>query len=374
MTKLKIGITGQQGFIGQYLYNVLGLFPDEFERVDFHRGFFDDVSRLVNFVGNCDVIVHLAALNRHNDLDIIYQTNIELVRKLVDAFLTSGKNPHVIFSSSSQEERDNLYGLSKKEGRELLANWAIKSGALFTGMIIPNVFGPFGNPYYNSFIATFCHQLILGEVPKIEVDGQVKLIYIAELVNVFLNEIRSKSGKDQLDVPHTAEYKVTEILGMLKSYKVQYLEGGVIPSLSNHFEINLFNTFRSFINIEKHYPVKYVERTDSRGSFIEIIRLNTGGQVSFSETLPGMTRGNHFHTRKIERFAVINGEAVIQLRKIGTSETIDLFLSGDSPAYVDIPIWYTHNIKNIGNNTLFTIFWINEFYNPEDSDTYFEIV
>jgi UDP-2-acetamido-2,6-beta-L-arabino-hexul-4-ose reductase len=117
-----------------------------------------------------------------------------------------------------------------------------------------------------------------------------------------------------------------------------------------------------------------MQHTDDRGSFVEIIRLEVGGQVSFSTTKPNITRGNHFHTRKIERFAVIKGKALIQLRKIGTDEVLNFELNGDEPAYVDMPIWYTHNIKNIGDDVLYTNFWINEFFNPNDADTYFEEV
>lgn len=374
MLKQRVGITGQKGFIGQALFNTLGLFPNEFERVQFEREFFEDQAKLEKFVSKCDVIVHLAAINRHHEPEIIYETNISLVQKLINALEKSKSTAHVLFSSSSQEERDNLYGRSKKEGRELLSNWASKSEALFTGMIIPNVFGPFGNPYYNSFIATFSHQLTHGEQPKIDVDGQVKLIYVHELIDVFLQEIRSKTGKTLLNIPHTSEHKVSEILEILERYKVQYFENGIIPELNSPFEVNLFNTFRSYINHKSHFPVKYLKNTDPRGSFVEIIRLNVGGQVSFSTTVPGITRGNHYHTRKIERFSVIRGKALIQLRKIGTSEVLDFYLDGNEPAYVDIPIWFTHNIKNIGEEELYTNFWINEFYDANDPDTYFEIV
>jgi UDP-2-acetamido-2,6-beta-L-arabino-hexul-4-ose reductase len=374
MLKQRVGITGQQGFIGQALFNTLGLYPGEFELVQFEREFFEDQAKLKKFVSECDVIVHLAAMNRHHDPEVIYETNISLVQKLINALEKSKSKAHLLFSSSSQEERDNLYGRSKREGRELLSNWAIKSEALFTGMIIPNVFGPFGNPYYNSFIATFSHQLTHGEQPKIDVDGQVKLIYLHELIDVFLQEIRSKTGKSLLNIPHSSEHKVSEILEILERYKVQYFENGIIPELNSPFEVNLFNTFRSYINHKYHFPVKYVKNTDPRGSFVEIIRLNVGGQVSFSTTVPGITRGNHYHTRKIERFSVIKGKALIQLRKIGTSEVLDFYLDGNEPSYVDMPIWYTHNIKNIGEEELYTNFWINEFYDANDPDTYFEIV
>lgn len=128
------------------------------------------------------------------------------------------------------------------------------------------------------------------------------------------------------------------------------------------------------MDIANYFPVKLTQHTDDRGSFVEIIRLEVGGQVSFSTTKPNITRGNHFHTRKIERFAVIKGKALIQLRKIGTDEVLNFELNGDEPAYVDMPIWYTHNIKNIGDDILYTNFWINEFFDPNDADTYFEEV
>ncbi|WP_222535567.1 polysaccharide biosynthesis C-terminal domain-containing protein [Pedobacter polysacchareus] len=371
---IKIGITGQNGFLGQHLYNTIGLFPEEFESIEWKREFFEDQTLLNDFVSKCDIIVHLAAMNRHDDLNVIYNVNTNLVRKLYDALITTKSKAHVLFSSSSQEERDNLYGRSKKEGRELLASWAKKFGGKFTGLVIPNVFGPFGQPFYNSFIATFSYQLTHNEVPTLEVDGDVKLIYVNDLVKIIISKIRIGTGDDIFLVPHTDQRKVSEILEFLKVYKNQYFDLGIIPELKCPFELNLFNTFRCYIDIKMHFPVKFTKHTDSRGAFVEVIRLNVGGQVSFSTTFPGITRGNHYHTRKIERFAVIKGKALIQLRKIGSSEVLNFYLDGTEPSYVDMPIWYTHNIKNIGNEELYTNFWINEFFDQNDSDTYFEAV
>jgi UDP-2-acetamido-2,6-beta-L-arabino-hexul-4-ose reductase len=267
--------------------------------------------------------------------------------------------------------------MSKKKGRILLAEWAEKNNGGFTGLVIPNVFGPFGNPFYNSVIATFSHQLNRNETPKIEIDAELKLIYISELVNVFIEKIRNYTQPEIIReylVSHTSNLSVTGILHHLVRYKFEYVEKGIIPALNSTFEINLFNTFRCYMDISNHFPVQYLQHTDNRGSFVELLRLNGGGQVSFSTTRPGITRGNHFHTRKIERFAVIKGNARIQLRRIGTPEVINLMLSGDKPAYVDMPVWYTHNITNTGTEELYTIFWINEFFNPEDPDTFIENV
>lgn len=369
---LRVGITGQSGFIGQYLYNTIGISPDKFFRVDFHRDFFEDEEKLLGFINRCDVVVHLAALNRHSDQKIIHNTNVDLVIKLSKALERSSTKPHVIFSSSSQEEKDNEYGRSKKEGRQILAKIASKNKFKFTGLVVPNVFGPFGNPNYNSFIATFCHQLTHGETPSIAFDDSIKLIYVGDLVEIIINQIVTQNKIECLGIKPTAEFKVSEVLSKLLYFKEQYFDQGIIPELKNIFDLNLFNTFRSYIEITDYFPVKYVTHSDFRGTFVELIRLGVGGQVSFSITGPGVTRGNHFHTRKIERFSVIKGEALIQLRKIGSTEVIEFTLNGDDPAYVDMPIWYTHNIKNIGNNELLTNFWINEFYNPEDPDTYLE--
>jgi UDP-2-acetamido-2,6-beta-L-arabino-hexul-4-ose reductase len=379
---LKVGITGQVGFVGSHLFNALGLFPEKYERVSFEDAFFQDDEKLKEFVSTCDTIVHLAAMNRHNDPEMIYQTNIRLVKQLIKACEATHSTPHILFSSSIQEERDNLYGKSKKEGRELLEQWALKNNAQFTGFVIPNVFGPFGHPYYNSVVATFCHQLTHNETPRIEVDGEIKLIYVGELVHYFIEKIRLHSvtrgntvkHSETVFIPHTSQIKVSTLIKKLTEYKEDYFENGMIPNLDDPFEQNLFNTFFCYIDHSTFFPFHLKLHTDNRGSFVETVKLNSGGQVSFSTTVPGITRGNHFHTRKAERFVVIKGKARIELRRIGTDEVLSFDLDGTHPSFVDMPIWYTHNITNIGEEDLFTIFWINEHYNAEYPDTFIQKV
>ncbi|MDP1623917.1 MAG: NAD-dependent epimerase/dehydratase family protein [Bacteroidales bacterium] len=377
----RIGITGQAGFMGTHLYNTLGLQPDKYERIPFEDAFFDDRKKLEEWVSACDVIIHLAAMNRHNDPNEIYHTNIRLVRLLIDAMEETKSTPHVLFASSTQEERDNQYGKSKKEGRSLLESWAEKNQGNFTGLIIPNVFGPFGNPYYNSVVATFCHQLTHDEQPLIDVDGELKLIYVAEVVQNFMEQIdkvhKNNQGEvviETIQLHHSAQARVSAILEILGSFRTGYFEKGEIPALATPFERNLFITFLCFIDHKSFFPYKLKLNTDQRGSFVETIRHQGGGQVSFSTTVPGITRGNHFHTRKAERFAVIKGRAVIELRRIGTREVLSFELDGDHPSFVDMPVWYTHNITNIGKDELYTIFWSNEQFDPDDPDTYFEKV
>ncbi len=376
---IKIGITGQAGFVGTHLYNMAGLYPEQIERIPFEDAFFEDWDRLNGFVRQCDVIIHLAAMNRYPDPQVLYETNLRLVQQLITAMETEKVTPYVLFSSSTQEEGDNEYGRSKREGRALLKEWAERNGASFTGMVVPNVYGPFGRPGYNSFIATFCHKLTHGEQPEVLVDSNVRLIYVGSLCEYIFEKIFRKAQHvepvvERTEIPHDFEKKVTDILALLENYKTLYFDQGIIPKLKDQNEVNLFNTFRCYIDLSGHFPVKLTQHADPRGIFVETIKLGVGGQVSFSTTVPGITRGNHFHTRKIERFTVIKGSARIQLRKIGTADILNFDLDGSEPAYIDMPVWYTHNITNTGNDELYTQFWINEWYNPKDGDTFFEKV
>jgi UDP-2-acetamido-2,6-beta-L-arabino-hexul-4-ose reductase len=371
---IKVGITGQAGFIGTHLCNFLSLKEKEINLVSFRDEIFNSEKELIQWTKKCDVIIHLAAINRHGDPQIVYDTNVELVKKLIDAIESSGTKPHIIFSSSTQEKLDNLYGKSKKEGRKLIEIWAKKTGSKFTGLIIPNVFGPFGIPFYNSVISTFSFQLTHEQKPEIIVDSDLKLIYIQELVEIIYDVIIQGIAKNPYPVEHTSVNKVSFILKLLESYKEQYYNNHIIPELKNSFEKNLFNTFRSYFDHKVYYPVLLEKHADERGIFTETVKTNIGGQFSFSSTKPGITRGNHFHIRKIERFIVIKGEALLKLRRIGTKEVLDYRLSGDKPSFVDMPVWYTHNITNIGKDELYTLFWINEFFDPADPDTFYKEV
>ena len=372
--KKKIGITGQNGFVGFHLYQQIKYTRQDFELVDFERSFFDDEIKLDHFVNQCDVIVHLAAVNRHESIEKLYDINVSLTQTIIESLNRTGAKPHIIIASSTQEEKDNLYGASKKAARKLFSNWANQTNCCFTGMIIPNVFGPFGKPFYNSVIATFCHQLTHEQTPKIDIDGQLNLIYVRDLVQQMIQRIDSNDNTHNFKVKEGLVQKVSEILKDLTNFKVTYLNNGEIPELNSKYHIQLFNTFRSFIDFKKYYPKYLIPHKDDRGAFVEIIRHGISGQTSYSTTVPEITRGNHFHTRKIERFAVIQGKALIKLRKIGTDEILNFELDGNKLSFVDMPVWYTHNIKNIGKVELLTVFWINEPFDPQDPDTYFEIV
>lgn len=361
---IKVGITGQAGFVGSHLFNYLNL-QENIQIVSFERDYFKNQSQLEGFVSSCDTIVHLAAMNRHSDPQVIYDTNIDLVKQLIAACTETNSNPHIIFSSSTQEIKDNLYGKSKQQGRVLLEEWSSNT----CGVVIPNVFGPFGKPNYNSVVATFCHKITHNEQPEIHNDGVIQLIYVNELIEEIYNIItQKKTGKVELS--HNHEIKVSELLKLLLEFKEQYMNKGMIPDINSSLRLAMFNTFLCYLP-KDFYPFKFTKHTDDRGSFVEIVRANTSGQFSYSTTKPGITRGNHFHTRKAERFAVIQGKAQIDIRKVDSEDVTSYIISGKEPAFVDMPIWHTHNITNIGNEELITLFWINEPYNPDDADTYF---
>ena len=369
---MRIGITGQNGFIGYHLSQTIKHKHDDYTLVPFQKSFFQK-SALAAFVSSCDVIVHLAGVNRAQTDQEVYEGNLQLANALKTALVAANFKGHLLFASSSQEKVETTYGKAKKESRVLLEDTINTLGGKFTGLIIPNVFGPFCKPNYNSFIATFCSKILNNEASEVIQDTNVPLLYVGNLVEQILEVIREPKNT-LIQIQPDLEVKVTDVLDILNSFKVSYIDSNTIPSLQTPFELQLFNTFRSYLDIENIYPFFLEKHSDQRGFFSEIIRTDIGGQFSYSTTLSGITRGNHFHTRKIERFMVIGGKAKISLRKIGSTEVHEFLLDGENPSYVDMPIWYTHNITNIGSSPLITAFWINEPYNSEDADTYFENV
>jgi UDP-2-acetamido-2,6-beta-L-arabino-hexul-4-ose reductase len=367
---MNIGITGRSGFIGYHLTNYLS--EKNCDIIPINKDDFSSFQKLNSKLKNCNIIIHLAGMNRGSDKEV-YNCNLQLASQLVNVLEESNLTPAVIFASSTQEEMDNSYGRSKKEATNLFINWAIRNNANFTSLILPNIFGPFCKPYYNSVIATFSYQLTHDQEPVIQIDRSLKLIYINDLVEKIHGIIKKPSKEYRVYPQADKEIRVSEILSVLKNFKEDYLEKHIFPSLSSSFEVNLFNTFRSYIN-PHYFPIKSIVQSDERGNLVEAVKEKTGGQMFYSLTRPGKTRGNHYHRRKIERFFVIKGLALIKIRKIGSKEVFEYKLSGEEPSFVDIPIHYAHNITNTGNEDLITLFWANELFNTQDTDTFSEKV
>ncbi len=372
---MNILITGNKGFIGQHLLNTLKYINSSNHRIiQFNKQDFQDTKLLDEKVKKSSVIVHLAGLNRHEEPSVIYDSNMDLSQELVNSIKRVGFKGKLIFSSSIQESQNNSYGKSKKDSRTLFIRESKLNGFIFSGLILPNVYGPFGKPNYNSFIPTFCQKILNGRKVEIIENTKVPLVYIDTVVSLIINEIESKDSDFEIQVNPEKTISVNEVKDRLIEFKAEYIDNNTIPNLDNNFKLNLFNTFRSYIDIGASFPIKHKNNIDKRGNFIEILRSNTKGQYSYSTTKPNITRGNHFHTKKIERFSVIKGDSLIQLRKIGTDEIIEFKLSGQNPSYVDMPVWYTHNISNIGDEELITLFWINAPYDINNPDTYTEKV
>tara|TARA_B100000003_G_scaffold192156_1_gene191573 strand:- start:108 stop:1250 length:1143 start_codon:yes stop_codon:yes gene_type:complete len=376
---IRVGVTGNSGFLGKHLHNYLNLQKD-ISLVFYAKSFFLNPSSLSSFVDQCDCIIHLAGLNRHDDQNILYKTNVDLVKKLIDACELSRRKKHIIFSSSIQIKNESMYSKSKLEGARLFKDWAERSGNSFTNLIIPNIYGPFGKPFYNSFISTFCYQLINEKPPVIDEDRKVKLIYVGSVVEKIYNIIKNDEKFEKkifnykdIEIEYDKKKYVSEVLSMLKKFDNQYKKRDLIPNLSSNFKLSLFNTYRSYLPTE-YFPKKHIQNIDYRGKFVELVRSDNLGQFSYSITKPGILRGQHFHTKKVERFIVIGGTAIIRLRKVGSDEIIEYHLDGNNPSYVDIPIWHTHNIENVGTDSLITLFWVNEHFDNDNPDTFFEEV
>jgi len=370
---LKILISGHNGFVGKHLLRKLKCLESNYNIELLTRSDFKSLASLVNKISPDDIIFHLAGVNRDINEEEVFNKNNEINAMLYSALEEVQFKGKLLFTSSTQEESDTLYGKAKKDARLKFIKQSASLNYLFYGIITPNIFGPFCKPNYNSFIATFSSNIINRETVKVDNDKTVSLIYIGDFIDIIIKIIDS-DDIIEINSKYIHSYQVSDILIKLNNFYDIYIKKGQIPLINSHFDICLFNTFRSYINHKNFFPLNHQEHDDDRGSFSELTRSFSEGQTSYSVTKKGVTRGNHYHTRKIERFSVIKGKAKISLREVLSEEKIEFFLDGTKPCYVDMPIWYTHSIENLGETDLITIFWINEHYNEDSSDTYLENV
>jgi UDP-2-acetamido-2,6-beta-L-arabino-hexul-4-ose reductase len=373
-----VGITGPKGFIAGHLARRLaGSLAESKERgvrvIGCTRQDFVTPDALCAFVSQCDTLVHLAGMNR-GDERAIHETNVSLTQRLIDALVATNRRPHFIFASSTQRDRPAAYGRSKRECEQLLRRWAEQHGADLTILVIPNVYGPGCKPFYNSVVATFCHQLAHGQRPVVIDDQQIEFVWVSDLVEAIVDAINTRQpGVKEARIAGTAHLTVSQLLARLEAIHRSYFEEQIVPDLSDSLDARLYTTFLSHVDLDDHCHRPRVHR-DARGELFEIIRLAGGGQVFFSTTKPGVIRGNHFHARKVEWFCVLRGEAVIRLRRVGGERIREFRVSGASPEFISIPALHTHQIENIGEDDLLTMFWCNEIFQPADPDTFYEQV
>lgn len=352
---MKIAITGEKGFLGQHL-TFAAKYKFNIDIIELDRDYLDNIYK----VENCDWLIHCAGVNRG---DTVKQDNINLAQELISKLSSLKLKTNIVFISSVQEDLDNDYGVSKKACKELLQDYCRTNNTEFLSFKIPNLFGPFGKPNYNSVVATFCYNIANKLDVQVNTNATVDLAYVQDVTDNILKF--SKNVEFQ-----TTTITIQELKNYIDNFSKKYKEG-IIPKLSSKFEIDLFNTFRSYVKPEHTFQ----RFTDDRGYLIELLKSEQSQtQVFFSTTKPGITRGNHFHFSKVERFCILKGTARIQMRKVG-SDTINTYIiSEDSNKVIDMPVLFTHNITNVGLDELVCVFWTNEIFNNLKPDTFYEEV
>lgn len=360
---MKVLLTGADGFLGWHTRTRLFTHTDH-EVVAAGLG---DWPRLGELTSGVDAVIHLAGINDHANED----GNVELASQLLAALGEADPLPRIVFSNTIHADADTPYGRGKRRAAELLARAAADRGGSFVDVRLPNLFGEHARPNYNTFTATFIDAILGGRIPQIT-DREIGLLHAQDAAAALIEAAEAEMSPGEWSMTSLAPTttSVQQVYDNLVHQHAVYAGNGEIPELVSKLEVNLFNSLRAAM-FPHNIPIKFTQHTDPRGSFVELVRLQGGGgQTSYSTTKPGITRGEHFHLRKIERFVVLDGQARISLRRVWHDEVIGFDVSGDEPCAVDMPIGWSHNITNTGDDTLTTLFWINELYDPADPDTF----
>ena len=359
-----VGVTGADGFFGWHLR--CRLFTQGASFVAANRSTFDSPERLDEFVSGCDVIVHLAGVNRASDDDAIRDGNIGMAAALTDARARTNAAFDVIYANTVKAGEPGPYGESKAAAAEIFRSDAEVSSTSFLDIRFPHLFGEFGQPFYNSGVTPFAHQLVAGE-PSTVNDGMLELLHVQDAAELILSHVEAVPN----DAIQPAGRKITvpdvyELMTRLADYATT----GTIPFIEDDvFELRLFNTIRSQM-WPSSYAFPLVRHEDQRGAFFEVVRAWGQGQTSISTTVPGITRGEHYHLDKVERFAVISGQAKIRVRRLFTDEVTEFTVTGSNPCFIDMPPLCTHDITNTGDDELVTLFWSHDHFDPENGDTW----
>ena len=382
---MNILVTGANGFVGRNLVSQLENIASGKARnyaiagKELHVQGYDvdsDPAVLEEYCRRADFVFNLAGVNRPEDPSEFMKGNFGFASVLLDTLKKCGNTCPVMISSSTQAALDNPYGESKRAGEELLFEYGRETGAKVLVYRFPNVFGKWCRPNYNSAVATFCHNIAHGLPIRVNDPSVVMhLVYIDDVVDELIGALSGDEHRAGAfcEVPVVHEITLGGIVDLLYSFRdmQQDLE---VPDLGNAFTKKLYSTYLSYLPKERFcYPLKM--NVDNRGSFTEIIRTPDRGQFSVNISKPGITKGEHWHHTKNEKFVVVSGHGLVQLRKIGTDEVINFEVSGEKMEVVEMIPGYTHNIINLSDTEdLVTFMWANEAFNPERPDTYFEPV
>lgn len=365
-------ITGAEGFVGRNLRVTLQQHTN-IRLLSFDVN--DDTSALPSLIAEADFIFHLAGVNRPQDPVEFTTGNAGLTETVISHLVAQGKSTPLLISSSTQAAQDNPYGVSKRAAEDAVFAYGRETGAQVFVHRLPNVFGKWCRPNYNSAVATFCHN-IAHDLPIQVNDPSVvmNLVYIDDVVSSFVAALNGASSASDTFCQAQPVHTVTlgGITDLIHSFKASRSSRN-IPDMADPFTKKLYATYLSYLPTDQFsYPLTM--NVDERGSFTEFIKTPERGQVSVNISKPGITKGNHWHHTKNEKFLVVSGQGVIRFRHVGNEEIIEYHVSGDKLEVVDIPTGYTHNISNTGTTDLVTVMWCNEMFIPESPDTYFETV
>ena len=386
----KILVTGSNGFVGKNTVVALKE-ANKYEVLTIDRN--NTEEELKKSVIDADFIVHLAGVNRPKDAKEFYEGNGGLTEKIVGYLRENNKNTPILITSSTHAVLDNDYGKSKKQSEDALIRYSDECDAKIYIFRLPNLFGKWCRPNYNSAVATFCYNIahdldVWVNDPAIE----LSLVYIDDVVASIMdciedeNIVKLKNIDEEVNVNTTGAssiqidkyyYEVTtvykrtlgNIVDSLKMFR-NMRKSLLIPDLSDGFNKALYSTYLTYLE-EADFSYYLDKKEDNRGWLAELVKSEQFGQMFVSKTHPGITRGNHWHHTKTEKFIVIQGQAAIRFRKLDEDKVIEYIVDGEKPQVLDIPPGYTHSIENIGQDEVITLFWSNEMFNPEKPDTYF---
>jgi UDP-2-acetamido-2,6-beta-L-arabino-hexul-4-ose reductase len=369
MAPMKVLVTGARGFVGRNLVQALRL-RNDLELCEYDLGFPEQ--QLSDALDRTDLIFHLAGVNRPPSAELYEAGNAGFTQEICQRLLSAGRTPKIVFASSTQAELDNPYGLSKLHAEKSLRQFSDATGARVTIFRWTNLFGKWCRPNYNSVTATFCHNIARGLPIQIsDPSREVELAYIDDVVAGLLAELDKDEGRERVALARVQPtYRAT--LGALAATVQSFRDSRInlkLPELSDRFTRCLYATYLSYLP-ESEFAYALDIKSDNRGELAEFLKSPHIGQLFVSRTKPGITRGNHFHHTKTEKFLVLEGDAVIRFRHIESSDVVTYHVSGKDFRVLDIPPGYTHSIENTGAEEMVVLFWASEVFDPSTPDTY----